>query len=71
MAAINPELYKKYFMRWLVQAAQEMNIRNFKYLMPTAEELSVVTPEQMQGMMKNIMETLQPGQQPGARGGQE
>jgi len=71
LAAINPELYKKYFLRWMVQAAQELNIRNFKYLMPTAEELSVVAPEQMQGMMQNIMETLQPGQQPGARGKQE
>lgn len=66
LAMINPELYKKYFMRWLVQAAQEMNIRNFRYLMPTVEELGEVTPEQMQIMMQTMMGTLQPGQSPGA-----
>jgi len=71
LAAINPELYKKYFMRWIRQAAQEMNIRNFKYLMPTAEEMQEVSPEQVQQMMASMQEQLQPGQSPGTTNIQE
>lgn len=65
LAAINPELYKKYFMRWMKQAAQELNIRGFKYLIPDDAEIALVTPEQVQGMMEGMLGQMQQGQSPG------
>ena len=61
-AVINPELYKKYFLRWMIMAAREMNIRNFKYLIPTEQELATVPPEQLMSMMSGMFGQLKDGQ---------
>ena len=51
-------------MRWLTWAAQEMNIRGYKYLLPTEEELAQMAPEQAQMMLENMMGQLKGGQSP-------
>jgi hypothetical protein len=62
LAQVNPELYKKYFMRWMYQAAQEFNLRRIKYLIPTEGEMAALPPAVPQGAMEGILEQLKGGQ---------
>ena len=74
LGQINPELFKKYFLRWMRWAAMEMNIRSFRYLIPTEEELARATPDQLMGAMSGTMEQLKTGQSPSrveVQGGQD
>ena len=64
IAQFNPELYKKYFFRWMRLAAQVMDIRGFRYLIPSEAEMVAMNPEQMQGMTQNMMTSLRSGQAP-------
>lgn len=61
-AQINPELFKKYFLRWMIMAAQEMNLRNFKYLIPTEEELQQIKPEQLMTTANAMFGQMKDGQ---------
>lgn len=65
LSVINPPLYKKYFLRWLHQAGQELDIRGFKSLIPSGEELAEVPPEEMQTAIQGMMNQVVPGQSPG------
>ena len=61
MSKFNPQLYQKYFMRWMNWAAQELNIRGMKYLMPTPEEFATMPPQASMGMMQNMLQSLKGG----------
>jgi len=65
LAQFNVELFKKYFVRWMNQAALVMNLPNMKYLIPTPEELAEVAPEQLMNMLSDMSGQLQNGQSPG------
>jgi len=65
IAQFNPALYKKYFFRWMRMAGEVMEIRGFKYLIPSEAEMVQMSPEQMQGMTQNVMQTLRSGEAPG------
>jgi hypothetical protein len=45
-------------------AAQVMDIRGFRYLIPSEEEMVAMNPQQMQGMTQNMMTSLRSGQAP-------
>jgi len=62
LAKINPQLFQKYFIRWMRWAAQELNIRGLKYLLPTEQEFSQMPPEAAMGMMDNMLRGLKGGQ---------
>ena len=64
MAQFNPELYKKYFFRWMRTAAQVMEIRGFRYLVPSEEEMKSMPIPQAQQMTQDMMTTLRSGQAP-------
>jgi len=67
LASINPELYTKYFMRWLRWAGQEMDMRGYKFLIPSPEELMQggVGPESYINMMESMTGQMKDGQSPG------
>ena len=65
LASFNPELFKKYFLRWMRMAGQELNVRNYKYLIPTEEELAQMAPEQMMGMAEGLVGQMRDGQSQG------
>jgi len=64
VAQFNPPLFKKYFWRWMRMAAEVMEIRGFRYLIPSEEEMVGLGQEQMQAMTQNMMTTLRSGQAP-------
>jgi hypothetical protein len=65
LAQINPDLYKKYFFRWMRTAAQELDVRGFKYLIPTEAEL-VQIPSQAVPAISDAMQTqMKSGESPG------
>jgi hypothetical protein len=65
LAAIDPMLYKKYFMRWMYVAARELDVRRFKYLIPSQQEVEQMPAEALQAMMGGVMDNLVAGQSPG------
>jgi hypothetical protein len=65
MANFNPELYKKYFLRWMRMGAQEMEIRGHRYLIPTADEVGDMPIEQVKEMWGAMHQQLQTGASPG------
>ena len=64
LGQINPELYKKYFLRWMRQAGQELDIRGFRFLFPTAEELGDMPQEQLSQVQDSMLTMMQSGQTP-------
>jgi hypothetical protein len=62
LAQFAPEIFKKYFMRWMKVAGQELNIRNFKYLIPSEEEMGEIPPEQLMATANSMFGQLQDGQ---------
>jgi hypothetical protein len=64
IAQFNPELYKKYFFRWMRLAGEVMEIRGFKYLIPSESEMIQMNPQQMGDMTQNMMTQLRSGQAP-------
>jgi hypothetical protein len=75
LGAFNPDLFKKYFLRWMRMAARELQIRGFRYLIPSAEELGDIPMEQMSQIWDALITQLRAGQSPetfrvqGAEGG--
>jgi len=66
IAQFNPEVFKKYYLRWMKQAGQAMNLANAKYLIPSEEELAGMTPEETQMLVERSTGQLQNGQSPGS-----
>lgn len=64
LATINPELYKKYFLRWMRWAAQEMGVRGLRYLIPSIEELGDIPAENVSKMWEGSLTQLKTGQTP-------
>jgi len=58
VAQMNPDIYKKYFLRWMKRAAQELDLSGASFLIPTEKELSGMPVENMQAVMQNIMNNL-------------
>jgi hypothetical protein len=61
LGQVNPQLYQKYFLRWMRWAAQELNIRGMKYLIPTEQEFAQMPPEASLGMMEQMLKGLKGG----------
>jgi hypothetical protein len=61
-AQINPEIFKKYFLRWMIMAGRELNLRNFKYLIPTEEEMQQIPPEQLVTTANAMFGNMKDGQ---------
>lgn len=61
LGQVNPQLYQKYFLRWMRWAAQELNIRGMKYLIPTEKEFAAMPPEASMGMMEQMLKGLKGG----------
>ncbi len=61
LSKVNPQMYQKYFIRWMRWAAQELNIRGMKYLIPTEQELSQMPPEASMSMVDGILKGLKGG----------
>lgn len=64
LAVVNPELYKKYFIRWMRTAAQELSIRQLNYLIPTEEELVGVPAQNVAEAMGGMTTQIRSGQSP-------
>ena len=58
MAQVRPDLYAKYFPRWLRWSAQEFNLRGAGYLIPSAQEFNDIPPEQLMAVSQAIMQNL-------------
>lgn len=59
LAAERAQLYMKYFHRWMVQAARELELRNMEWLIPAAEELNL---EGVQQALTGMQEMLKVGE---------
>jgi len=66
LVQVNPELYKKYFLRWMRHAAQELQLRDFRYLIPTEEEMKDLTGDAMAKLMDNMLTQVRAGEGPEA-----
>lgn len=66
LANVAPELYKKYFMRWMRWGAQELQVMGFRYLIPTMQEMEGVGTQGMQAMWQGMMDQLKSGAGPGS-----
>lgn len=62
LAALNPDLFKKYFIRWMRWAAQEMEVRGFRYLVPAPEELGDIPAEQLSKIWDALITQIRAGQ---------
>jgi hypothetical protein len=57
LVAQRAQLFIKYFHRWMIQAARELELRNMEWLIPTAEELNIEGVEQALGGMQEMLKT--------------
>jgi hypothetical protein len=64
MAEFQPDLYKKYFLRWMRRAGQEIDIPGMVFLMPTLEEIQQMPNDRLTGVMDNIVARIQGAQGP-------
>jgi hypothetical protein len=76
VATIDPNLYKKYFVRWMRRAAEEFDLPGLEWLLPTREELEGMPADRLQGVLDQIMSQVMPGQNllpegGGGEGGQQ
>ena len=58
VSQINPDVYKKYFIRWMRRAAQELDVTGISFLIPTEKELMQLGPAQLQQMMQGMMSNM-------------
>lgn len=65
LAQINPEMYKKYFIRWMQRAGRELDIHRAEELIPSEEEMKGMSTEALQGMQESLLQSLRAGQTPG------
>ena len=65
LGAINPDLFKKYFLRWLRTAARELQLRGFRYLIPTAKELNDMPMQELAKLHDAMLVAIRSGQAPG------
>ena len=64
MAEFKPDLYKKYFLRWMRRAGQEIDIPGMVFLMPTLQEIQDMPNDKLAGVMDNIVGSIQGAQGP-------
>ena len=64
MAELQPELYKKYFLRWMRRAGQEIDLPGMSFLIPTLEEIQSMPNDRLSGVMDNIVAQIQGAQGP-------
>ncbi|MEM4720653.1 MAG: hypothetical protein QXT73_01150 [Candidatus Methanomethylicaceae archaeon] len=64
LSAVNPEAYKKYFLRWMRRAAQELGMDGDMYLVPTEEELMNVNPQALNDAFSALIRNYRSGHGP-------
>lgn len=62
---VNQQVGVTYFLRWMKQAASELELRGKQYLIPTEAEMQQMPPEAMQGVMQEMQEWTKAGGQEG------
>jgi len=65
LAMINPNVYKKYFVRWLRMLALEIDVPGFKFLIPTEQEVMQMPPADISNYMQTVMKGVKSGAVPG------
>lgn len=58
VAQVNPDVYKKYFIRWMRRAAQELDLTGISFLIPTEKEMMQLGPQQMAQMLQGLMSNM-------------
>lgn len=51
---VNPQVGVTYFLRWLRQGANELELRGRRFLIPTEQELQAMPPQAMQGLLTDM-----------------
>jgi hypothetical protein len=61
IAKINPEVFRKSFVRWMHWAATELEMRGHKFLLPSESELAAMPPEQVATLGQGMLTSLKGG----------
>lgn len=72
MARFSPEMYKKYYLRWMRRAGEEIDLPGMHFLIPTRDEVEEMSSVDLQAAMQQLVAGIQGGQGPQstATGGQ-
>lgn len=64
LAKTDPQLYRKYFLRWMRWAGQELQVRGMRYLLPSEKEIESLPPDALAGMQEQMLAQLKGGASP-------
>jgi hypothetical protein len=62
MAQTKPDIYFKYFIRWMQRASQEMDVPGAEYLIPSMEDLTGTDAQGLQQGLESMIGSLMSGQ---------
>jgi hypothetical protein len=58
---VNPEVGARYFLRWIRQAANELELRGKQFLVPSEEEMLAMPQQSMQGLLGQMQDWAKGG----------
>jgi hypothetical protein len=54
IAQFNPDLFRRYFVRWMRRAAYELDVPSISNLIPSEKEISAVPTESLMGVLNSL-----------------